>query len=443
MKLIIDKVAKFIIDELQTNGFDAFIVGGCVRDLIIGRVPKDYDITTNAKPSEIMDVFNRYKTILTGVKYGTVTVVICNKHFEITTYRSEGEYLKNRKPKEVVFLDSIQEDLSRRDFTINAMAYNEKDGIVDLFGGVNDLKNKVIRVVGDGNKRFEEDAIRILRAYRFAGRYNFKIDETTCKAIKNNVHLLNNIAKERIVVELREIFESGMDIYEMEFIQTLFPIIKECFGIFQNNKYHMTTVGDHIYHTFNNIENKFHLKLTMLLHDIGKVKTKTTDNRNIDHFYNHSEISREIAKNILEEFKFDNCTKNKVLLLIENHDKYITDEKRYVKEKLNELGEDLFFDLIKVRIADDLAKNQSLVKDNLKVFKAAGKCAEEIIKNNEPYKISQLNINGNDILNLGCENRQVGNILKYLLLKVIENKDLNKKEILLDLVIEYIKRPCC
>ena len=439
MKLDILSEAKIILDKFNNNGFEAYIVGGCVRDLILGRTPKDYDITTNASPKETMELFKEYKTIPTGIKYGTVTVIINNTPIEVTTFRKEGKYIKNRKPESVEFLSSIEEDLSRRDFTINAMAYNEKSGLIDLFEGRQDLEKGMIRVVGDGKERFKEDAIRILRAYRFVGRYDFKIEEDTLAAIKQNMHFLNNVAKERIIPEIKEIFESGMDINKMDFITVLFPVIKECFNTYQNNKYHMQNVGEHTYKTFNNIDNVFHLKMTMLLHDIGKIKTKTTDAENIDHFYNHSDISREMAKNILDDFKFDNETKYKILTLIKNHDKYMAPKNKYVKEKLGEFGEELFFDLIKVRIADDESKNHELVKDNLKRFRDTEEFAKRVIKNKEPYRISDLKINGDYIISLGFTGKDVGEILKYLLSEVIEDKDKNDKNKLIELVREYKK----
>ncbi|WP_302826293.1 CCA tRNA nucleotidyltransferase [Anaerofustis stercorihominis] len=439
MKLDILKEAKIILDKFNNNGYEAYIVGGCVRDLLLGKTPKDYDITTNASPKETMELFKEYKTIPTGIKYGTVTVIINNTPIEVTTFRKEGKYIKNRKPESVEFLSSIEEDLSRRDFTINAMAYNEKSGLIDLFEGRQDLEKGIIRVVGDGKERFKEDAIRILRAYRFVGRYDFKIEEDTLAAIKQNMHFLNNVAKERIIPEIKEIFESGMDINKMDFITVLFPVIKECFNTYQNNKYHMQNVGEHTYKTFNNIDNVFHLKMTMLLHDIGKIKTKTTDAENIDHFYNHSDISRKMAKNILDDFKFDNETKYKILTLIKNHDKYMAPKNKYVKEKLGEFGEELFFDLIKVRIADDESKNHELVKDNLKRFRDTEEFAKRVIKNKEPYRISDLKINGDYIISLGFTGKDVGEILKYLLSEVIEDKDKNDKNKLIELVREYKK----
>jgi len=434
MKLKIKKEANIILDKLNKNGYEAYIVGGCVRDLIMGIEPKDYDITTNALPDEIINVFFEYKTILTGIKYGTVTVIINDIPIEITTFRKENKYINNRKPLGVEFLSSISEDLERRDFTINAMAYNDEFGLIDLFGGCEDLKEGLIRVVGDGNKRFNEDALRILRAYRFMGRYDFKIEENTLKSIKQNLSLLNNVSKERIISELKDIFESNMDIFKMDFIPVLFPVINECFATYQNNKYHMQSVGEHIYKTFNNIDNVFHLKLTMLFHDIGKVKAKTTDADNVDHFYNHSDISGEMAKKILDDFKIDNDTKYKVLTLIKNHDKYMAPEKRYIKEKLNEFGEELFMDLINVRIADDKAKNIILVKDNLIRFEETYRLTEEIIKNREPYKISHLEIDGEDIMSLGFRGKQVGDILSFLLKEVIDDSEKNKKDLLIKLI---------
>lgn len=434
MDLKIDKKADFILNKLKEKGFEGFIVGGCVRDLILGNTPKDYDITTNAKPNEIIDTFKDYKTILTGIKYGTVTVVIDKTPFEITTYRKENEYINNRKPKSVEFLSSIHEDLYRRDFTINSMAYNNDKKLIDLYDGLNDIKKGIIRAIGNKDEKFEEDAIRILRAYRFAGRYGWKIEDETKKSMIKNMNLLNNIAKERIIPELKEIFESGMDIYDMDFIKTLFPVINDCFNTYQNNKYHMRSVGEHIYNTFNNIDNVFYLKMTMLLHDIGKVDTKTTDENNVDHFYNHADISREKARIILNNFKFDNENKHKILTLIEYHDKYMAPEPKYIKKMLNKIGEDLFFDLIKVRIADDTAKNHELVKNNLKLFKETEALAKKIINEKQPYNINDLDISGKDIIKLGYEGKEIGEILNYLLNKVLEDSSVNKKEKLINLI---------
>lgn len=434
MDLKIDKKADFILNKLKEKGFEGFIVGGCVRDLILGNTPKDYDITTNAKPNEIINTFKDYKTILTGIKYGTVTVVIDKTPFEITTYRKENEYINNRKPKSVEFLSSIDEDLYRRDFTINSMAYNNDKKLIDLYDGLNDIKKGIIRAIGNKDEKFEEDAIRILRAYRFAGRYGWKIEEETKKSMIKNMNLLNNIAKERIIPELKEIFESGMDIYDMDFIKTLFPVINDCFNTYQNNKYHMRSVGEHIYNTFNNIDNVFYLKMTMLLHDIGKVDTKTTDENNVDHFYNHADISREKARIILNNFKFDNENKHKILTLIEYHDKYMAPEPKYIKKMLNKIGEDLFFDLIKVRVADDTAKNHELVKNNLKLFKETEALAKKIINEKQPYNIKDLDISGKDIIKLGYEGKEIGEILNYLLNKVLEDSSVNKKEKLINLI---------
>ncbi len=434
MDLKIDKKADFILNKLKEKGFEGFIVGGCVRDLILGNTPKDYDITTNAKPNEIINTFKDYKTILTGIKYGTVTVVIDKTPFEITTYRKENEYINNRKPKSVEFLSSIHEDLYRRDFTINSMAYNNDKKLIDLYDGLNDIKKGIIRAIGNKDEKFEEDAIRILRAYRFAGRYGWKIEEETKKSMIKNMNLLNNIAKERIIPELKEIFESGMDIYDMDFIKTLFPVINDCFNTYQNNKYHMRSVGEHTYNTFNNIDNVFYLKMTMLLHDIGKVDTKTTDENNVDHFYNHADISREKARIILNNFKFDNENKHKILTLIEYHDKYMAPEPKYIKKMLNKIGEDLFFDLIKVRVADDTAKNHELVKNNLKLFKETEALAKKIINEKQPYNIKDLDISGKDIIKLGYEGKEIGEILNYLLNKVLEDSSVNKKEKLINLI---------
>lgn len=269
--LKMDYGSKTIINKLMENGYEGYIVGGCVRDLIMGITPKDFDITTDCTPDKVTEIFkDSFNVIPTGEKYGTVTIIIDKIPYEVTTYRKEGDYKDNRHPEKVEYQSELSFDLARRDFTINAMAYNEKDGLVDLYGGVLDVKNKILRAVGDANIRFNEDALRIIRAYRFASRYNLTIERKTLSAIYINLHLLKTIASERIIKELKEIFENDYDIFNMAFIEVLIPELSKCFECEQNTKYHLYSVGEHIYNSFNEVKPVFHLKLAMLLHDIRK-----------------------------------------------------------------------------------------------------------------------------------------------------------------------------
>lgn len=428
---------NLILNTLKENNFEGYIVGGCVRDLIMGNTPKDYDITTNATTQQVNNLFkDKYKVVPTGIDYGTMSVIINEDVFEITTFRCDFDYTNNRRPKTVKFTNDLKQDLLRRDFTVNALAYNENKGVIDIYDGVKDIQKKLIRCVGNPNERFREDALRILRGYRFASRYDFSIEEKTKISMLDNMNLLNNISKERIVKEIKEIFENGADIYKLDFIKTIFPIINDCFKCNQNNKYHMQSVGDHIYKAFNNIQPKFDLKLAMLLHDIGKTKVKTTDTHNIDHFYTHSQISWEMAKIILKDLKIDNKTRDKVLFLIKEHDTFIDTDKTLIKQQLRKWGEENFFDLIKVRIADDSAKTLSLVKCNIDRFKATEKKAKEIINSKEPYKLQDLKIDGKDLINIGLNGKEIGNMLNILLDIIINDPSKNEKKTLLNIIKE-------
>lgn len=440
MNLKMDNGSKTIINILEQNGYEGYIVGGCVRDLIMGITPKDFDITTNCLPEKIMEVFSEYKVIPTGEEYGTITVVINHIPYEITTFRTEGNYLDNRHPSKIEFQSDLECDLSRRDFTINAMAYNEKKGLVDLFGGVEDIENGILRAVGDANSRFQEDALRIIRAYRFASRYNLTIEEKTIKAVYDDLPLLKAIAKERIFKELKEIFENNYDIFKLPFIQILIPELEACFKCEQNTKYHLYNVGEHIYHSFNNIKPVFHLKLAMLLHDIGKPYVKTVDDNGNDHFYTHANLSTEMARKILRRLNIDNKTRKKVTTLIQYHDTKFKCDKFHIKKMLNILSSDMFDDLMEVKIADERAKNSKYTKDNIPLIEKCIKLKQEIMEDKEVYSIKQLNISGNDLLKLGAKGEQIGIILDKLLEICMQNNKLNEKNYLMEKARDIIKK---
>ena len=313
----IPKDVASIIDQLDEHGYDAYVVGGCVRDSILGRTPNDWDICTSATPDQMIAIFEDYEVIPTGLQHGTITIVINHTPYEITTFRIDGKYLDNRRPDKVSFTTDIVQDLSRRDFTMNSMAYNPKVGLVDPYNGQQDIQSKVIRCVGNADDRFNEDALRIIRALRFASVYGFEISSDTAQSIHNNAGLLNNIAVERINVELCKLL-CGKGVLDIllnysDVIATIIPEIKPCIGFNQNNRYHQYTIYDHIAHAVSNYTGQdIIVKVALLLHDIGKPLCYTED-ENGGHFYGHGEPSRDIAEEVVRRLKFDNYTQKNVI----------------------------------------------------------------------------------------------------------------------------------
>lgn len=430
-----DKV-KFIIDKLMANGFDAYAVGGCVRDSVLGRIPDDWDITTSAKPSDVKSVFKR--TIDTGIEHGTVTVMLDKEGFEVTTYRIDGEYEDSRHPRSVEFTSNLCEDLRRRDFTVNAMAYNDVAGIVDKFNGMGDLENKIIRCVGEPSERFEEDALRILRAVRFSAQLDFDIDEQTFKAMEKLSPALANISAERIQTELIKLITSDNPLklraaYEAGITHVVMPEFDKMMNCEQNNPHHIYSVGEHTLNAVNYISNDKVLRLTMLFHDIGKPDVKSSDYKNIDHFYNHAELSMEYANKIMRRLRFDNDTRNKVCLLVKFHDLQIETNKRAVRRAVNKVGEENFPALLAVKRADVMAQSSYRREEKLIKIQKAQELFEEIVNDRECTSLKMLAVNGKDLIDSGIKpGKQIGEILKLLLNEVIENPTLNNREYLIE-----------
>ncbi|MEW9093753.1 MAG: CCA tRNA nucleotidyltransferase [Clostridiaceae bacterium] len=440
IEIHIPKWVQYTVDTLHEFEYEAYVVGGCVRDSLLDKTPNDWDITTNALPKEVIDIFRSlgYKVIETGLKHGTVTVVINDENFEITTYRIDGIYSDGRHPDNVNFTRSLKEDLARRDFTINAMAYNSKEGLIDYFGGLYDLKEKVIRCVGIPHNRFSEDALRIMRAYRFAGQLGFNIEEEALTAILELKENLKNISIERIREELNKIMISDMSIffglYKHGILKVILPELEVCAGIKQDNPYHIYDVYDHSIYSAINIESKLHLKLTMLLHDIGKPECKTTDKQGIDHFYNHNEVSATKAEQILKRMKYDNKIIEKVVTLIKYHDREISGSKS-IKKLLNLIGEESFKDLLKVKIADMQAQNLDFYKERYDKLVNIEEKLNRIIETKECFTIKDLAINGKDLINIGIkQGKEIGDILNHLLDIVLENPEMNTKEKLIEII---------
>lgn len=444
MRIEVPEKVEFIINTLMDHGYEAYAVGGCVRDTILNREPGDWDITTSANPREVKELFKR--TLDTGIKHGTVTVMLDKEGFEVTTYRIDGEYEDNRHPKEVEFTTSLIEDLKRRDFTINAMAYNSTEGLVDKFDGLGDINRKRITCVGNPMDRFEEDALRILRAVRFSAQLDFTIEEETKIAIEKKAENLKNISAERIRVELDKLLVSKeptrlMVAYETGITKVILPEFDEMFLSEQNNPYHLYNVGVHTMKALEYIRNDHILRWTMLLHDIGKPATRTVGEDGIDHFYGHVEKGCLMAKKILKRLKFDNYTTDMVVRLIKWHDFDFVLTGYGMRKAINTIGEDLMELLFEVKEADIMAKNITTNQKRLDELKKSIELYREIKEKNQCVSLKTLQANGKDMIDLGYNpGREIGEVLKYLLEKVLEEPSLNNKEILLQLAEEYKER---
>ncbi len=438
----ISEDAEKLINILSDNGCKAYAVGGCVRDYLLGKPEKDIDITTSAKPETVEEILkqNNIKVVETGLQHGTVTAVLNGEPYEITTFRKDGEYKDNRRPESVSFVDDVKEDLSRRDFTINAMAYNHKEGIVDLFGGKKDIDNKVIRAVGNADLRFKEDALRIMRALRFSATLCFDIEESTKKAIFDNMYLLDNIAKERIFTELKKLLAGDnalqvLDAYK-EVIGVVIPELKPAFDCVQNNPWHIYNVYDHIIHAVDAAPKDEIIRLTMLLHDIGKPSVKTTDEKGIDHFKFHAPVGADIAKKVLKRFKVSNEVYDKVTTLIRYHQGVENVDDIRVKRWLAKIGADYTKALFKVRISDLYAHNPDKIGYELKKLNELLIELDEIVAAGEAFKISDLAVNGNDLIALGYKGKEIGEKLNEILMLVVDDRLNNTKED----IVDYLNR---
>ena len=438
MTLNIPSKAKTIITLLENAGFEAFCVGGAVRDSIMGLNPTDWDITTSASPEDTVMVFKDYKTVDTGLKHGTLAVIIDKTPFEVTTYRVDGDYNDNRHPENVHFTKKLSDDLSRRDFTVNALAYNDKTGLVDLYGGQEDTYNSIIKTVGNPSARFQEDGLRIMRALRFASVLGFTIESETAKAIHDNKDLLKNISAERLAVELSKLV-CGKNAFNIlteywDVLSVFIPEIKSAVGFKQYGKKHAYDVWEHICHTVDTIPQDKILRLTMLLHDLGKIPTHKLDENGNSTFKNHATIGGDMAREILTRLKLDKKTINRVSFLVANHDfeppLSKTDLKKHLKTKTIEDIKTLLI----IKKSDRGALSESY-RDISKESEQCLKWLSEIENNNECCKISQLAITGDDLKKKGLEGEDIGKALDTLLDAVIEGKLQNKKE---DLLTYYL-----
>lgn len=431
IKIPIPKQAEKAINIIESNGFEAYAVGGCVRDSIMGKKPADWDICTNCKPQKLKSIFCKYKIVETGIKHGTITVIIDDTPLEITTFRHDSDYSDHRHPIGVEYVSSINDDLSRRDFTINAMAYNKKIGLIDNFGGLNDIKNKIIRCVGNPKLRFQEDALRILRAVRFSSTLGFSLEEKTKSALFEKMKLIEFVSKERTRDEFLKLL-TGDNVLSVllkykELFFLIIPELRVCDLTPQNTQHHCYNVYEHIVHSVANINPIPRLRMTMLLHDIGKPETIKTDEYGISHFKTHPYIGSKMAKIILRRLKFSNSDTKYICELIAEHDNRFPPQEKSVKKFLSQYGEYFFEDYIKIRLADIFAQSKYMRDEKLNIIINVKIIGENIINSSSPLKIKDLDINGNDLLKIGLRGKQIGEMLDKILELVLDNKLQNIK----------------
>jgi tRNA nucleotidyltransferase (CCA-adding enzyme) len=423
------------LDILSSAGFEAYVVGGAVRDAVMGRKVNDWDIAASSLPAQTEKAFESFKVIETGMKHGTVTVIINGFHIEITTFRIDGDYSDNRRPDSVSFTDDITKDLSRRDFTCNAVAYSPSAGFIDPFGGLEDINKKIIRCVGDPGTRFREDGLRILRALRFSRTLGFDIDPLTADAIHENAGLLKNISSERTVAEMCKLLPfAGADFLD-EYSDIIFEIIPELKaekGCRQNHIRHIYDVWMHSCKTVENSPSDAEIRFAALLHDIGKPACKTTDENGVDHFYGHADTGAEITRDVMNRLKVSNRMKNHIITLVRYHGftpEGFTD--KTFRKYIGTLGEETIKDLFALREADIRAQSPAFHEESLKLNKAGYDKFLSLLSQEKCFKISDLNINGTELIGLGIQQGAViGKILSSLFDEVISDKLPNNKDAL-------------
>ncbi|MEI3139627.1 MAG: CCA tRNA nucleotidyltransferase [Lachnospiraceae bacterium] len=434
MKIQLPEKVKVIIQTLEAAGYEAYAVGGCVRDSVLGRIPADWDITTSALPEQVKELFHR--TIDTGIEHGTVTVMMDKEGFEVTTYRIDGEYRDHRHPEQVNFTGELKEDLRRRDFTINAMAYNDRCGMVDAFGGIEDLKHGVIRCVGVAVERFEEDALRILRAVRFAAQLGFEIEKETADAARALAGNLKDISAERIQTELVKLLVSPhpemlRTAYELGITRVVLPEFDVMMETPQHHPHHMYSVGEHTLKALEFTDPEKVLRLSVLFHDFGKPQTRTTVD-GVDHFHGHASVSAQETVRIMRRLKFDNATMDQVKRIVLYHDARPQPDERQIRRLLHRAGEDIFPGLFQVMGADILAQSEYRKIEKLVNLERVHQVYDEILKRKDCISLKNLQVTGKDLIAAGMEpGKKIGEILNQMLEDVLETPEHNEREYLL------------
>lgn len=435
-QIVMPTGAQIVLERLRECGYESYIVGGCVRDALLQKKPKDWDICTSATPDEMQQVFRDYRTVETGLKHGTLTVLVDHEPYEATTFRLDGDYTDHRHPDSVSFVREIEKDLARRDFTVNAMAYHPTTGIIDCFGGQDDLKAGVIRCVGNAQKRFDEDALRILRALRFAAVYGFEIEPETDAAIRKLYPTLDRVAGERIWQELRKLL-CAKDAVRLllaypEVMAQILPPLKKCIGFDQRISYHIYDVYTHIAYTVGNTPPVEALRLAALLHDVGKPDCFTLDENGVGHMHGHAKRSCELAEKALERLRTDNETQKLVLTLIERHDLWIVNERSSLLRWLNRLGENTLRLLLKLERADESSKGTKSAAQVAEEFDPLEETLEKLLAEQPCFTLKTLAVSGSDLKQAGMKpGKQMGETLNRLLEAVMEGVVSNEKEALL------------
>ncbi|MBQ7024544.1 MAG: CCA tRNA nucleotidyltransferase [Akkermansia sp.] len=436
--------ARSVVDKLEHYGYEAYVVGGCVRDSLLGLTPKDWDVCTNATPQEVLRVFRNRPVIKTGLKHGTVTVMMNREPVEVTTFRIDGEYSDNRHPDRVIFVSRVEEDLARRDFTINAMAYNPCRGLVDAFSGREDLAAGRIRCVGEPDDRFNEDGLRIMRALRFAARYDFGIESETAFSIRRNRHLLENVSVERIYKELKGMLVGkgalSMLLAFPDVMAIIIPELAATFGFEQHTPYHRYDVWTHTAHAVHAAPADETLRLTMLLHDVAKPACFSQGEDGTGHFYGHPDKGADMARKILHRLKSDNATLNRVVTLVKEHDNTFPTTRSGMRRYIGRLGEDVVEQLFAVKRADHAAQSDYRQKEKAAVLREAALLIDELMAEEHAFTIKDLHINGRNLADMGIPaGPEVGRILKTLLNEVQEDTLPNTAEALSARVKELAK----
>ena len=428
--------AAFVLQRLKENGFQGYVVGGCVRDSLLGRAPKDWDICTDALPEEMQRVFGDQHVIETGLKHGTLTVMYDHEPYEVTTFRVDGEYTDHRHPDAVRFVKNVVDDLARRDFTVNAMAWNPQSGLVDAFGGQEDLRAGVIRCVGEADRRFGEDALRIMRALRFASVYGFDIEAETAAAVHLLKDTLRDVAAERIRVELAKLLcGQGAGKMLREYADVFFAILPQLapmHGFDQRTPYHAYDVWEHTIRAVENAPSTETLRLTLLLHDAGKPAAFTVDEQGVGHAHGHHRLSAEIAAEVLAYLRLDNATRDRILMLVEHHDWPLSTERTLLKRRLNRLGEEALYQLIEVQRADALGKGTEAAADVETRTEELRQALTALLAERPCVTLRDMAANGRDLMAEGiAHGRQLGETLNWLLAEVLNERLPNEREALL------------
>lgn len=435
MTIRIPEGAQYILDRLSGEGYQAYIVGGCVRDALLGRAPKDWDVCTSATPEQMQQVFAGDRVVATGLQHGTLTVVIDHEPYEVTTFRVDGAYTDHRHPDGVTFVTDVCEDLARRDFTVNAMAYHPQAGLVDAFGGRDDLAARVIRCVGEPERRFEEDALRILRALRFASVYDFEIATETDCAIRRLYPTLEKVAAERVHAELTKLIcgqAAGRILRSYhEVITFIIPELKPCVGFDQRTPFHRYDVWEHIVRGVEGVPPTEILRTTMLLHDSGKPDCFTLDEAGVGHMRGHQRRSEEIADAVTARLRYDNASRERIMTLVLHHDIPLEPRRPLLLRRLNQLGEEALWQLADVQRADALAKGTISDAEVLAADAAVRETLTALLADRPVYTLRSLAVNGSDLMRLGCpKGPKLGACLNALLEQVMDGAP-NERDALL------------